>query len=408
MKEKLLVLSALWIEPTSSAAGYRMRQILELFQVLGFEIHYASTSKESSSAYDRNMTLHGITLNDTSFDSFVAELNPTIVMYDRFMLEEQFGWRVRQVLPEILQVLDTEDLHFLRKARQKAVLKGEVLSKKELGGDFLKTEEAKREVGAILRCDITIMISRVEMALLKEQFDISSDQMIYLPFLSENLPDVSNSFKTRVDFMSIGNMFHPPNRDSVLELKRTWIKIRKHTAASLHVYGAYANDEILRMNNPDIGFLVKGWVEDVDTVMQKHRVLLAPLRFGAGLKGKLFDAMRNDLPSITSWIGSEGMIRQDEKWPGEIISNPEDFINKAILTYNSEVLWNSASSQCRIVLESNFSKDMAEEFLEKIPRVQKYLQSHRNRFFIGEILKSDFQAKHKYLSKYIEMKNSKS
>jgi len=182
MNQKLLVLSALWIEPTSSAAGYRMKQILELFQDLGYDIHYASTSKESSVAYSEGMKLHNIVLNDISFDSFLIELKPDAVLYDRFMLEEQFGWRVREVFPDILQVLDTEDLHLLRKARQKVVLNKGLLSEEVLGGDFLKIEEAKREIGAILRCDLTIMISRVEMLLLKEEFNISSDQLIYLPF----------------------------------------------------------------------------------------------------------------------------------------------------------------------------------------------------------------------------------
>ena len=407
MSQTLLVLSALWIEPTSSAAGYRMKQILELFQDLGYDIHYASTSKESSVAYSEGMKLHNIVLNDISFDSFLIELKPDAVLYDRFMLEEQFGWRVREVFPDILQVLDTEDLHLLRKARQKVVLNKGLLSEEVLGGDFLKIEEAKREIGAILRCDLTIMISRVEMLLLKEEFNISSDQLIYLPFLCDNLREEEASFDKRKGFMSIGNMFHPPNRDSVFELKKIWRQIRKRTGADLHIYGAYPNDEILRMNNPSNGFYVRGWAENVDTVMQEHRVLLAPLRFGAGLKGKLFDAMRNNLPSITTWIGSEGMIQAGQQWPGEITSSSEEFVQKASLIYNSESLWNSSSSQCRSILETNFSKERADEFLIKIPEVQRNLQAHRKRFFLGEILKSDLQAKHKYLSKFIEIKNSK-
>ncbi len=407
MNQKLLVLSAVWIEPKSSAAGYRMKQILELFRALGYDIHYASTSKESPLTFRDGMELYNIKLNDASFDSFVRELEPDVVLYDRFMLEEQFGWRVREVFPQILQVLDTEDLHFLRKSRQAIVRKGGVLSKEVLGGNFLKTEEAKREVGAILRCDLTIMISKVEISLLEQEFNISSEQLIYLPFLCFNPVKKAVPFQQRKDFMSIGNWLHPPNRDAVFELKKSWIQIRKLTGANLHVYGAYPNDEILRMNNPSIGFHVKGWVEDVDAVMQEHRVLLAPLRFGAGLKGKLFDAMRNNLPSVTTWIGAEGMIHSGQQWPGEIISNQEELIQKSSLLYNSETSWNSSSNKCCDLLEANYSKEMAEEFLTKIPAVQKHLASHRGRFFTGEILKSDLQAKHKYLSKYIEVKNSK-
>lgn len=100
---------------------------------------------------------------------------------------------------------------------------------------------------------------------------------------------------------------HPPNWDSVLFLKeRLWPEIRiELPKAEIHIYGAYPDQNAQNLNNPKDGFIIKGRAENVISTLSNYRVLLAPLRFGAGQKGKLLDAMRAGLPNITTQIGSE-------------------------------------------------------------------------------------------------------
>ena len=119
--QQLLIIGFVWPEPNSSAAGGRMLQLISLFTDEGYSITFASPAQDSD--FMVNLEGYGvdkisIALNCSSFDAFVKELNPTVVLFDRFMMEEQFGWRVAENCPNALRLLDTEDLHCLRLARQ--------------------------------------------------------------------------------------------------------------------------------------------------------------------------------------------------------------------------------------------------------------------------------------------------
>src|SRR5210317_758099 len=124
LKKKLLIIGHTFPEPSTTGAGNRMMQLIELFLEEGYDITFASTanaSERSVSLDHLGISVQEIHLNQTTFDTFIADLNPSVVMYDRFMTEEQFGWRVAECCPEALRILDTEDLHFLRKAREEAI-----------------------------------------------------------------------------------------------------------------------------------------------------------------------------------------------------------------------------------------------------------------------------------------------
>ena len=124
VNQQVLIIGFVWPEPSSSAAGGRMVQLISIFKEHRFDVTFASPAMDSDYMIDLDslgVTKKSIALNCSSFDVYVKELNPAVVLFDRFMVEEQFGWRVQQECPQAFTVLDTEDLHFLRKARQKAV-----------------------------------------------------------------------------------------------------------------------------------------------------------------------------------------------------------------------------------------------------------------------------------------------
>jgi len=214
-------------------------------------------------------------------------------MFDRFMMEEQFGWRVEKHCPDALRILDSEDLHFLRHARHAAIKAGEQ-NVTVPANHILFSDMAKREIAAILRCDITLTISEFEMALLQQQFNVPADILHYCPFMlnQDKAPFELQSYEQRQHFVSIGNFRHEPNWDAVRYLKESiWPLIRAQLPqAELHVYGAYPPKKATQLHNEKQGFLVKGWADDALAVVADARVMLAPIRFGAGLKGKLIDA----------------------------------------------------------------------------------------------------------------------
>jgi len=138
MMKKLLVIGFVWPEPKSSAAGSRMLQLIAQFQNQGYDISFASAAKISLNTIDLssvNITTQKIQLNDSSFDDYIKELYPDVVLFDRFMTEEQYGWRVAEQCPNALRVLDTEDFHGLRKARELALKQNTEVTTEHLQND---------------------------------------------------------------------------------------------------------------------------------------------------------------------------------------------------------------------------------------------------------------------------------
>lgn len=407
MNPRILIIGLVWPEPTSSAAGWRMLQLIAQLQLISNDVHFACAASKSESSCpleEMGVKEHAIVLNDASFDDFVTELQPKIVMYDRFMIEEQYGWRVKQSCPDVVTILDTEDLHFVRKARTASFKSGEEVN--------YETADCYRELSAIYRCDLSIIISKWEYDLLIHHFNIPKKQLIYLPFIEDelNFDDFEKlpSFSNREHFMFIGNFIHEPNYATVLQLKKMWPQIKKQLPkASLHIYGAYAPAKVLQLHNAKEDFYIKGKCENVNATMQQYKVLIAPIPFGAGLKGKFIDGFKNKLPSVTFAVGSEGIAVDD--WGGFIAENEVDFINNACVLYTSAEVWDASVEIGRTIINENFSKNKWDTILGiQVQQILKDSQAFRSNLFVQKILwQNSFQAS-KYMSLWIQEKNNKS
>lgn len=401
----VLIIGATIPEPTTTAAGTRMMQLIGLFQEVGYSVVFATTAEPTPRSFplsEIGVEFQEILLNDDSFDAYIKSLNPQLVLFDRFFSEEQFGWRVTEQCPVAVQILDTQDLHFLRTARENSRHGDGGLEEMDLVSDI-----TIRELSSIFRCDLTLIISKAETRLLAERFGVQADLIVYLPFIFEGRSAATPGYKERNDFITIGNFHHKPNKDAVFWLKKEiWPLIRQELPqAVLNVYGDYAPPEVKAMHNTNEGFLIKGWTPVVDEVMKCSRVSLAPLRFGAGLKGKIFDAMRTGTPSVSTSVGAEG-IASEEEFPGFVANSAIEFASRAIELYTSEESWEIAVKRCSRVLSTRFNRDtFVGEFKIRLAELQNDLPGHRNRNIIGRILRYNSMKATKYLSKWIAEKN---
>ena len=410
----LLVIGYVWPEPKSSAAGSRMLQLLKAFQQQGYRIVYASPAEESDHAEDLaglDIRAEKIELNSSSFDEFIAKLNPQVVMFDRFMMEEQFGWRVEKHCPDALRILDSEDLHFLRHARHAAIKTGEQ-NVTVPANHILFSDMAKREIAAILRCDITLTISEFEMALLQQQFNVPVDILHYCPFMldQDRAPFELQSYEQRQHFVSIGNFRHEPNWDAVRYLKESiWPLIRAQLPlAELHVYGAYPPKKATQLHNEKQGFLVKGWADDALAVVADARVMLAPIRFGAGLKGKLIDAALCQTPAVTTGIGAEGIYGDDHQLEkaATVTGSPQEFAEAAVELYRNQPKWQQAADAAANVIGMRFAYAEHQQTLsQKVEQVLAQLQQHRLNNFYGSMMRHHSLKSSQYMSQWIEAKN---
>jgi hypothetical protein len=473
---RLLLLGYIWPEPTSSAAGLRDVNLVTAFQRAGWEVHYSTPSKEN--AFSQALQARGVLCsvrppNDTSFDVWVGALRPDVVIFDRFVTEERFGHRVAAHSPGSVRVLDTQDLHFLRQQRQKAVAELDIYtasggisggSAPSLAGVFdgsgvsLVCDAALREVAAALRCDLTLLISDFERGLLEgppfsvppELLHVSRLQYrrrggstapapapasvpvpapapITAPITAPApvpapAPDTTGtgvaglSFAERRHFVMIGNFRHAPNMDAVLWMQREiWPQLRALVSgggggggedAQLHIYGAYPPREAMALSSAADGFLVKGPVKDHLRMLGKYRVNLAPLRFGAGIKGKISDGWWSGTPCVATPVGAEGMTG-GLPFGGAVSGSAAGLAAAAAALYLDPGQWEAAQGRGCVLMDALYQEDaLSEDLLRRIEQTAADLGGVRARNFYGAMLCHHMHRSDKYFSQWIEAKNA--
>jgi glycosyltransferase involved in cell wall biosynthesis len=272
-------------------------------------------------------------------------------------------------------------------------------------------EVAKREIASILRCDLSLIISQFEMKILNDIFKIDSRLLFYLPFLvdemkEEELLDLP-LFQDRENFVFIGNFLHEPNWNTVQYLKEAiWPLIRKQfPEAILKVYGAYPSQKALQLHQSRDGFLIMGRAADATEIVKKAKVVLAPIRFGAGLKGKLLEAMQCGTPSVTSEIGAEAM-HAGLPWNGSITNDMEIFAKQAIALYQDEKLWKQSQKNGVTIINHCYQKRaFSSALVDIISALLVDSENHRLHNFMGSLLQHHTLKSTKYMSKWIEAKN---
>ncbi|PCI63817.1 MAG: glycosyltransferase [Gammaproteobacteria bacterium] len=409
----LLVIGYVWPEPNSSAAGSHMLSIIRLFKSESWQVIFSTPAQKSDFCIElekEDVVTKEIYVNSKLFDGFIADLNPTLVLFDRFLMEEQFGWRVEKYSPSSIRILDTEDLQCLRGARQTALKEN-----REFANTDLHLDLGKREIASIYRCDLSLIISDFEMNILTEHFSIDPKLLIHIPFMLNlnNRAKILPDFSQRKHFITIGNLRHAPNWDSILYLQKIWPLIRQQLPdAELHIYGAYTPPKATALNNPKIGFLIKDRADDVNVVMANSRVCLSPLRFGAGIKGKFVDAMMNRTPIITTTIGAEGMtdgLASENCWPGYVEDNIESIVLKAIECYTNESTWKKMSERSNQLLETIFDGEViGQKLMNRIGNLKLNIKKHRLNNFIGAMLLHHSMRSTEFMARWIEEKNKPS
>ncbi|MBQ4829715.1 glycosyltransferase [Alteromonas sp. MMG017] len=446
---QVVVIGYVWPEPNSSAAGQNMLALINQFLSLGHSVTFMTAAADSVHKADLSnlgVSSEAVALNCSSFNERIAQLQPDVVIFDRYMTEEQFSWRVKDACPRAIRILNTEDLHSLRQARHDAVKTQDNAlraNKETVTSPLLtniasaakeadyNTPLAQREIAAILRCDLTLVISRTEYALLTNHYQVPAKQLYYHPLNVATVDGGIPNFEKRTDIVTIGNFRHAPNWDSVLQLKQTvWPAIKKALPqANLHIYGAYPPKKATQLHNPKSGFYLDGWADNAHDVIANARLLIAPLRFGAGIKGKILEAMRCETPTLTTWVGAEGIADVNSSaarltsntslditeeaansptqpaWGGAICDTAEDFAKHAVRLYNNEEEW-ALASKLGVALFNTFEDDKESETLaERVSIMASDVEAHRKHLFLQGLLWHQTLNASKYMSQWIEAKN---
>lgn len=204
---------------------------------------------------------------------------------------------VRQLAPQAVVLYDTVDLHFVRLQRQAAI-------SADAGTARLAQTMRTLELALAADADITLAVSAAEQSLLLEGDQVTD--VIVVSNMHAALPPPPGP-AGRAGLLLVGNFQHPPNIDSAQVMAHDVLPLvrRSRPEVALKIVGSRIPDEILALSAADVE--VAGWLPDLTEAHDTARVLVAPLRYGAGVKGKIGDALRRGLPVVTSSVGAEGM-----------------------------------------------------------------------------------------------------
>ena len=264
---------------------------------------------------------------------------------------------IKKYVPKCKIVYDTVDLHYVQQMRQANTEKNSLLLEKA-------RKIRQMEFDIISKSDITIVKSEEEANILLNEFPSLKIAIIPPCRIPEEkvIP-----FEERQDLLFVGGFNHPPNVDSIKNLVSTiFPKIKeKIPGVKLFVIGSNPTKEIVDLcsNSEDIVFL--GYVKNLKTHLQKARILVAPLRYGAGVKGKITQSLANQLPVVTTSIGSEGITKKDGDFL-YIADNENDFAQKTAELYKNKNLWNQFSIKGFKYAKTHYSPELARDILNKI------------------------------------------
>ena len=356
--ERILVMDHYVPTYDKDAGSLRMFSMLNIFVELGNKVTFIGDNPLRIEPYTKELQQKGI---EVIYVPYILSMKDylikngkffDIVIMSRAHVAAKHISMVKRYCKRARIVFDTVDLQFLRESRR-----AEVENKKEV---LEVAEGLKRLEFQLARIsDITFVVSPFEKDIMLKEVPSLRIEVITL---IHQIKYTQQGFSERRDMMFVGGFSHLPNVDAVKWFVGEIFPLirEKVPATKFYVVGNEPPKEITRLNSSDI--IITGYVEDLDPYFKKCKLFVSPLRYGAGVKGKITQSMSYGLPVVTTPIGAEGIELID----GEsvlIANNPEEFAEKVTLLYNDEELWNRLSENSIRNIEENFSYKVAREKL---------------------------------------------
>ena len=360
-KRRILVIDACMLTPDQDAGSLRMQHILEIMVSLGCKVTFIADNLEYRQPYVAHLQQRGVEVQfhpyARSIPEFMAAHGQSfdIVILSRHYIAIKHISTARVFAPGALLVFDTVDLHFLREERR---------SELDVSRIGRRAAAAKRdeELALIRKADMTLVVSPVEMELLN---GLAPDaRVMLLSTIHENV-EASKPFAEREGLLFIGGFRHPPNTDAVLWYGNEILpRIRERLpGVKTYIVGMEPPPAVAALAAED--FVVSGYVHDLAPYLTGCRVSISPLRYGAGVKGKVNHAMSYGLPVVATTPSIEGM----HLTPGEealVADDPDSFADAVVRAYTDETLWTMLSRAGRENVRLHFSRDVARSAVTRL------------------------------------------
>jgi GT2 family glycosyltransferase/glycosyltransferase involved in cell wall biosynthesis len=360
-KLRALVVDARVLCPDQDAGSLRMLSVILILQELGFQVTFVPHNLVHVSPYTERMQELGIEFLHSpffpGFDAFFAERGKEfdVVIISRAEVTEAVLPFCRKHIPNTPVIFDTVDLHFLRGQREAELTRDEDKRKRA-------AEMEKLELGLSSACDAVVVVSTEETRILKKR--LPGNRVALISMIHE-VQSVIAPYNSRRDCLFIGGFEHTPNVDAMLWFASKIMPrvIQKLPELRLHIIGSKMPDRIRSLASKNI--VTHGYVEHIEPFLQSCLVSVAPLRFGAGVKGKITQSMSWGLPVVSTAIGAEGMHLTHDK--NVLVADQAAAFAKHILQLHRDPdLWWRLSQNGLKTIQKYFSVAAAKDNLRQL------------------------------------------
>lgn len=346
------------------SGSVRMFRIIEAYLKLGYKVTFFpyNTGRDDKYAFPLQQLGVEVVYGDVKVNEFLREYGHyyDVVMLSRPRMASYFLEFCRQYCKNAKVIYDTVDLHYLRSLRQA-----------EFDDNPKKLLQTAKHLEVVEKhlmseADTTIVVSDIEQKILKKA-GIETSILSNIHEIDKD--SYKNGYSDRKDLLFVGSYGHPPNADAIKWfVDDIFPKIRKQDSSiKLHVVGSGMPDKLRNHLNATANVMVEGFVSDtvLRDLLRHTRVFVAPLRYGAGVKGKIGQAIEYGVPVVSTHIGAEGMRLIDGKSCMVADTEPE-FAEAVLNLYKQETKWSAVQRNARKVLIANFSPEKTIEDLKKI------------------------------------------
>ncbi|MFC1852544.1 glycosyltransferase [candidate division CSSED10-310 bacterium] len=364
--KKILVIDGMIPRPDRDSGSLRMSHLLQLLTSFGYHVTFAAANLEAPQPYTGQLQAAGIeVLTRPDLPSLQNYLQWSgacfeTVILSRVSVAVRYIEAVRQYVPQARVVFDTVDLHYVREFRGAKVTGNRALLKRAL-------QTKTKELAAVNAADCTLVVSLAEKETLIRECPGAAVQIVSnIHHTFEPVP----AFAPRKDLLFIGSFFHHPNIDAVHYFLADIFPLVKKKIAGVKIYiiGDNPPESIQSLAADDV--IITGYIPDVSVYFNSCKVSVAPLRYGAGVKGKVHLSMSFGLPVVASSMAIEGMPFINNRH-GLVVDTSQDFCQAIVSVYQDETLWTNISQNSQNLIKTHFSFEAAQRQLVKVLKQER-------------------------------------
>ena len=358
---RILVVDSNVPQTDKDSGSIRMFEIVRILRQMGYAVSFLVMRGACEEPYAGALRDLEVEVLDgrSNYGPEIARLGPVLKLAILSRPEDAIKTEqlVRSFAPQAKIIYDTVDLHYVREARRAEIENDPAIA--DIAKWFRETE-----LGLVARCDATLVVTDTELGVLGEA--VPGADVRVVSNVHSSLPRV-HGFSERRDIMFVGNFNHLPNRDAVVWfIEEVFPRVQAALpGVEFNVVGSHLPDQIAALARPGVNIV--GWIQDLVPLYDTVRLVVAPLRYGAGIKGKLGESASHGVPFVCTAIAIEGTMMESGR-DCLAADEADAFADAVISLYGDESTWETMSQNVQRAIDAQCAPEVARAALETLFR----------------------------------------